>query len=360
MSSKYVSQIWQADLARPMKLVALALADHADALGIVSLFDSKMIAWLTGYSLEELDKILNKLYESKVLVQLPEQRIRIADENIKPMEPYWSQSKVKNDPETERAVQFQLESLMIQAETAQELVQNHPAEVVREWIEIYQNAVDVGLAQDCGWLISALKRGWDKNNVLGRIEKRRQNQAIQSSADALPDELRELLEKMKWADVLDEVVEAYQENPDRVLAWAKYTSKEGWGAGKFRNELRSGLNPPVWMPVLRPPDCILDNEEMEPADQEPVSEEARILWSQCLLRINAMDEQERGFSNGQVISWLSSAKPTSMKCTGLDTRFCLKSGNPFAADWIETNARGLIEDILEDLSGKPISLESVS
>lgn len=360
MSSKYVCQIWQADLTRPLKLVALALADTADALGIVPLSDPRMIAWLTGYSLEELDKILDKLYEAKVLVQLPEQRIRIADENIQPMAPYWKQSKMENDPETEKTVRFQLESLMIQTETAQKLVQSHPSQVIQEWIEIYQNAVAVGLAQDCGWLISALKRGWDKNNVLDRIEKRRQNQSVLSLADALPDELIDLLEKMKWADVLDEVVEAYQEDPQRVLAWAKYTVKDGWGAGKFRNGLRSRLNPPVYEPVMRPPNCILDDEELEIVDQENVPEEVYSLWDQCLFRISDMPEAERGFSNGQLASWLLSAKPDSMKCTGLDTRFCLKSENSFAANWIETNARGLIEDILEELSGMQISLESVS
>jgi hypothetical protein len=45
MSAKHTSLIWQANLARPLKLVALALADSADNLGIVPLGDKQMIAW---------------------------------------------------------------------------------------------------------------------------------------------------------------------------------------------------------------------------------------------------------------------------------------------------------------------------
>jgi hypothetical protein len=342
-----------------MKLVALALAENADAFGVVPLSDLKMIAWLTGYSLEELEMVLRSLFKAKVLLQMADQRARFAEENIKSMSPYWNQSPAENDPETQQTIQYQLKALCIHTDTAQELAKNYPAQDILEWIELYNNAVEVGLAQNSGWLVTALKRNWDRETVLQRIENRRHLTKIQSLADTLPPELKDLLQKMNWADVLDEVVDAYASDPDRVVAWAAYVVKQGQKAGRFRNALRSGLMPPR-EPVLRPPVCILENAESETADQEDTPEDVRILWEQCLLRISTMPETERGFSNGQMASWLASAHPASMHCTGQNSLFRLVSGNAIAANWIETHARGLIEDVLTELSGNSISLESVS
>ena len=169
MSSKYVSQIWQADLTRPMKLVALALAETADAFGVVPLSDLKMIAWLTGYSYETLDSVLHSLFEAKVLLRMADQRARIAEENIKSMAPYWQQANAAHDSERQIDIQCQLETLGIQTATAQELAQNYPVQILLEWIALYNQAVEVGLAQNSGWLTTALKHNWARDTVLQRI-----------------------------------------------------------------------------------------------------------------------------------------------------------------------------------------------
>jgi hypothetical protein len=364
MSAKHTALIWQADLARPLKLVALALADNANTLGIVPLDDKKRIAWLTGYSVEELDKALSILLSTGVLVQMPEMQVRFSVEAIAQMKPYWLGTAAaydEEDPETIQTLQYQLKALHIQPETVEELVQQHPAALILEWITLYKQAVAVGLADGSGYLVSALRRNWDMEAARQRIETRRKKIRQQAASQSLPDELKEYLQKMGWEDDLGEMIQAYQDNPDRTLGWAKYTVKEGWGAGKFRKSLRSGLMAPNHEPVLRPPVAILENAEKSSQDDwyEPSSEVTQA-WQTCLSQIALMGTEERGFNSGDFASWLEPAKPISMECTGFDTRFTVKSCTPTAADWIEQYARGLLEDVLGDVLNRSVSLESVS
>lgn len=362
MSAKFVSQIWQADLPRPLKLVALALADNANSHGIVPLDDKQMIAWLTGYTIEELDKVISKLLKAEVLVQMPEMRVRFSSENIQPMKPYWQGAANGDDaPETIETLQYQLKALHIQPETVDELVQKYPAELIIKWMDIYHQAVETGIADGSGYLVSALRRNWDMDAAKQRIETRWKKLAKQSLSGSLPDELKEHLQKMGWEDDLDEVFQAHKDNPDRTLAWAKHTTKEGWGAGKFRNSLRSGLMPPVPKPVLRPPVCTLENAETSSQDDWPeASDEVKTAWQDCMSRIALMCDTERGFNSGDLASWLEPATPINMECTGLDTRFTVRSCTATAADWIDHHARGLLEDVLGDVLDQSVNLESVS
>ena len=364
MSAKHTAIIWQADLARPLKLVALALADNANAFGIVPLSDKKRIAWLTGYSVEELDKALAKLLSTGVLVQLPEMQVRFSVEDIAQMKPYWIDTGAaydKEDPETIQTLQYQLKALHIQPEMIEELIHKHPAALILEWMDIYEQALEVGLADGSGYLVSALRRNWDMDSARQRIETCRKKITKKSAIQFLPDELKEALQKLGWEDDLAEIYEYYEADPDRTLQWAKHTVKEGWGAGKFRKSLCSGLMPPNREPVMRPPVAILENAETSSQDDwnEP-SPEVTLAWQKCLSQIAVMETEERGFNSGDFASWLTPAKPISMECTGFDTRFTVKSCTPTAADWIEQYARGLLEDVLGDVLNQSVSLESIS
>jgi hypothetical protein len=363
MSAKYTSLIWAADLPRPLKLVALALADNADSLGIVLLGNKKMIAWLTGYTIEDLNKGFSKLLDAGVLVQMPETRVRFSAENIPLLTPYWQEAAVGivDDPETTETLQYQLRSLHIMPETADELVSKYPAALITQWIEIYQEAAELGLAHGSGFLVSALRRSFNVEDTKERILSRRQLLEKQTTANTLPVEFKELLQKMGWEDDLEELSKFYKANPDRTLAWAKHTTKNSGSAGKFRKSLRSGLNPPINETALMPPLAILDDGETSSQDDWPeTSPEAQSAWQDCMSILALMGEQDRGFSSGNLVSWLEQAKPISIECTGLDTRFTVRSCTSTAAAWIERNARGVLEDVLGDVLNQSVSIESVS
>lgn len=363
MSTKYTSLIWAADLPRPLKLVALALADNADSFGIVLLGNKKMAAWLTGYTVEDLNQVIWKLLDAGILVQMPEMRVRFSTENIPLLTPNWQKEVVDmvDAPETADTLQYQLKALHIMPETADELVSNYPAPLITQWIEIYQEAAELGLAHGSGFLVSALRRNFNMTDTKERILSRRYLLKKQTTANTLPAEFKELLQKMGWEDDLEELSKFYEANPDRTLAWAKHISKNGGGAGKFRKSLRSGLNPPNNETVLMPPLVILDDSETSSQDDWPeTSPEAQSAWQDCMSILALMGEQDRGFNSGDLASWLEQAKPISIECTGLDTRFTVRSCTSTAAAWIERNARGVLEDVLGDVLNQSVSIESIS
>jgi hypothetical protein len=365
MTAKYTSMIWGADLTRPMKLVALALADSADPHGVVSLENKKMFAWLTGYSVEDIDKVIAKLIESGILAPMSEMRLRFSIENIPQLVPYWRVGTAAadgDDPDAIENLRYQLKSLHIQSEMVDELVQKYPAELITAWLAVYADAVEVGLADGSGYLVSALRREWDMEAAKARIESRRKKVAKQTSAISLPDELTTLLQKLGWEDDLSEIYEYYEADPDRTLAWAIHTQKEGWGAGKFRKSLRSGLQPPNRETVLMPAIFILEDSADTSSQDEELEASPEIInaWNHCLQKIAQMTDEERGFNSGDLASWLEPAQPLNIECTGLDTSFTVKSCNTYGAEWIVAHAQATIEDVLADVLNCSVSLKSVS
>ena len=364
MTAKHTAMIWGADLTRPMKLVALALADSADSRGVVPLEDKKMFAWLTGYTVENFDKVIAQLLDTGILVPMSEMRLRFSLENIPQLTPYWQEgtAAADADPETIETLQYQLTALHLLPETVEELTQKYPAELINTWLDIYAEALEVGLADGSGFLVSALRRDWDIEATKSRIASRRKKIAKQAPANSLPDDLMDLLQKLGWDDDLTEIYQYYEEDPDRTLSWAKYTVNEGKGAGKFRKSIRSGLQPPNRETVLMPPVCILeDGADTSPQDEGPESSpEVKNAWHQCLQLIAQMTDEERGFNSGDLASWLEPAQPLNIECADLYTRFTVKSGNSYGAEWIASHAQATIEDVLGDVLNCSVSLESVS
>jgi hypothetical protein len=363
MTAKYTSLIWSADLDRPLKFVALALADSADAYGIVPLDDKKMYAWLTDYTVPELDKVIAKLIKAGILVQMPEHRLRFSADPITQLTPYWKDTTPATDAETIAQLSYQLSSLHISPELVEEILLNHTAELINTWLELYEQAVEVGLADGSGYLVSALKRNWNIEDAKERIAAKRRQLAKQSPD--LPDELMDLLQSLDWQDDLSEISVYYNEDSDRTLAWAVHAKKQGWEAGRFRKSLRSKLYPPnhkTHETVLMPPIfTIVNSAESSIQDDWPEpSEEAVNAWQECLKQIARMPDAERGFNGGEFASWLKPAQPIRIECTGLDNVFTVRSCNKTAAQWIAENARGTVEDVLQSVLDRSISLESVS
>lgn len=69
MSIKLVSQVWELDLPRNEKLIALALADHGDDDGAYIFPSVPRIAWKTGYEERQVQTILRAL-EARGLIRV--------------------------------------------------------------------------------------------------------------------------------------------------------------------------------------------------------------------------------------------------------------------------------------------------
>ncbi|MDX9865519.1 MAG: hypothetical protein RBT34_12015 [Anaerolineaceae bacterium] len=315
---------------------------------------------MTGYTIEELDKVLSKLLAAGVLNPIPEMQVGFS--NIPQMTPCFQNAAAGDDEsETTETLHLQLRELHVAPETASDLIDKYSSTLISRWIETYQEAVEVGLAQGSGFLVSALRRNFNIEEMRDRIKTHQRLLEKQTIADFIPVELKETLQKLGWEDDLEEIYQAHKQDPARTLAWAKHSASEGWGAGKFRKSLRSGLMPPHYEPVMRPPLAILIDADISSQDDWPEpSPEARNAWNDCMSMIAMMQEEDRGFNSGDLASWLEPATPISMECTGLDVCFTVRSCTSTAANWIETNARGVLEDVLGDILKQSVSLESVS
>ena len=69
MSIKVMTQVWELDLPRSEKLIALALADHGDDDGAHIYPSVARIAWKTGYSERQVQDILRAL-EARGLIRV--------------------------------------------------------------------------------------------------------------------------------------------------------------------------------------------------------------------------------------------------------------------------------------------------
>jgi hypothetical protein len=92
LSGKVIGQIWELDLPHDRMLVMLALADHADHEGENVYPGVGLIAWKTGYSERQVQRIMKKLIECGLLVpvgisELQTVKYKINIEAGKPKEP---------------------------------------------------------------------------------------------------------------------------------------------------------------------------------------------------------------------------------------------------------------------------------
>lgn len=68
VSAKIMGRVWDLDLARPQQTVLLALADHADHEGGNVFPSVALVAWKTGYSYRQVQRILRTLEDDELIV----------------------------------------------------------------------------------------------------------------------------------------------------------------------------------------------------------------------------------------------------------------------------------------------------
>lgn len=74
MSVKVMGLVWDSDLPRDQKFVLLAYADHAEHDGTNVFPSIPKIAWKTGYSERQIQRITNDLIAAGILAQMGESR----------------------------------------------------------------------------------------------------------------------------------------------------------------------------------------------------------------------------------------------------------------------------------------------
>ena len=68
MSVKAMARVWELQLPHSQRLVLLAMADHADHEGERIFPSLRLTAWKTGYSVRQVQRIIEQLLESKILL----------------------------------------------------------------------------------------------------------------------------------------------------------------------------------------------------------------------------------------------------------------------------------------------------
>src|SRR6476619_1834955 len=68
MSAKAMGRVWDLDLPHNKRLVLLAMADHADHEGRNIYPSTNLIAWKTGYSARQVQRVIDTLIEDGILV----------------------------------------------------------------------------------------------------------------------------------------------------------------------------------------------------------------------------------------------------------------------------------------------------
>jgi hypothetical protein len=74
MSVKVMGLVWEADLPRDEKFILLSYADHADHNGDNVFPSVPLMAWKTGYSVRQIQRITKKLIEKEILIEVGESR----------------------------------------------------------------------------------------------------------------------------------------------------------------------------------------------------------------------------------------------------------------------------------------------
>jgi hypothetical protein len=70
MSAKVMGAVWDADLPRDQKFILLAYADHAEHDGSNIYPSVPKIAWKTGYSERQVQRITKELIDAKIMVRM--------------------------------------------------------------------------------------------------------------------------------------------------------------------------------------------------------------------------------------------------------------------------------------------------
>jgi hypothetical protein len=132
----------------------------------------------------------------------------------------------------------------VSSRVAYGLIQQYDPQTLSCFFEIYLVALELGIAQGPGWLVTAIKKGWDFAEILEDIIAR-DTQREQERAAELPEKIKAMLQLVSWANDLSFIQEQHASNPDLVEAWLYRVLADNPDkpALEFRGGLKSGLSP---------------------------------------------------------------------------------------------------------------------
>ncbi len=151
-----------------------------------------------------------------------------------------------------RALDKALKSAGVYYSARQKILENafrdtEYAERVVWALVLYPLALELGLANGAGWLVTAITSNWNFQEMAEDYLERLQARAAQRTArESLPADILQMLEKIGWASGFAEIATAFQEDPRRVrglLLEAVEADDREHAAAHFRQALRSGAQP---------------------------------------------------------------------------------------------------------------------
>ncbi len=229
---------------------------------------------------------------------------------------------------------------------ASQLAAQLPPERVRTAIRLYRLALQAGLAEGPGWLVTLLRDAQrDPARELAELQERLQPRAAAPTLDRpspLPAEIQEQLQGLHWVGPLDEVEAAWAEDEERVRNLIWYAQQHRLKAGWLRQALRQGFWPP--------------EEELLPETRQRRQQEAhRRSWAAYTGYKKSQEEDDDLLPPGLASAWeamLAQARqlpegpvwlPGLIPWRLEEDTLWLRALNPGVAAWFQHHAQALTD-----------------
>ena len=249
--------------------------------------------------------------------------------------------EAKNFQETVLA----LRRLGVYARTAADIAARVPADRLQAGIRLYQLALQHGIAEGSGWLVTLLRDPHrDPEAELAAMQARFEDAGAPAPSEsaALPEDIRQQVLALGWIGPLDEVAAAWEEDAERVRNLLPYARRHHLKAGWLRTALRQGAWPPEdeLLPetrARRQQEAHRRSWEIYLAAAEDEDEEADSLPPHLVDAWQALQPQAQALPEGPV--WFSGLTPLRLE----DGTLWLRATNPAVAAWFRQHARPLAE-----------------
>ena len=269
------------------------------------------------------------------------------------------QKAPKKLPHPSHEAVLALRRLGVYPRIAAQLAAQVPPERLQTAIRLYRLALQAGLAENPGWLVTLLRDAQrDPAAELAALQERvkgRLSPAPADSPSSLPSEVQAQLQALNWVGSLDEVEAAWNEDAERVRNLLWYAQQHRLKAGWLRHALRQGFWPPEdgLLPETRErrrqaahrrswavyAASLEDEADGEDASLPPSLETA---WQAMLPQAQQLPEAS---------VWLAGLTPWRLE----EDTLWLHAINPGVAAWFQRHAQALT-DLLNAHLHQPIHL----